>query len=322
MRVLLVHNPRAGRSTQATQLADAVAVLQAGGWTVHEAGSEALDNARCLAQEAARRGFDVVVAAGGDGTINQVVDGLMTADRSPGSMPALGILPAGTANVLARDLGLPVPGPGQRDTLVKAARLLLASTPRQVDVGLAHNDRGSCHFACWAGVGIDAAITAHVEANPQLKQRMGPLFFAASALLHAQQVLEPPEYRLQVDGDRWQGRGLLAVASNIKNYAIMFDMAPSALLDDGLLDFAFFTSADPFSMVKTLWLLRTGQHMAEPGVRAARCRRVTIETDPPQHVHLDAEPFGQTPVAIEVVARGLRLLIPPLAKAEGLVHAA
>ena len=155
-----------------------MAVLSAAGWLVMPAQTQGPDHAAELARQACVDGYDVVLVAGGDGTINQVANGLITATHEGLPLATLGLLPAGTANVLARDLGLPVPGPGLMGTLPTAARLLLKSTPEWIDAGLASGPQGKRTFVCWAGVGIDAAITAHVMANPQAKRRFRALYFA------------------------------------------------------------------------------------------------------------------------------------------------
>jgi YegS/Rv2252/BmrU family lipid kinase len=319
MRALLIANPIAGGRGPRREIPDAVAVLQAGGWLIVPAQTEGPGHAARLARQACAEGYDVVLACGGDGTINQVADGLIAAGRENLPAAALGILPAGTGNVLARDLGLPVPGAGLAGTLPAAARLLLQSTPEWIDAGLARGAGGERVFVCWAGVGIDAAITAHVMANPQAKRRFGALYFASSALAHVPQIRNAPHYSIQVDDARWEGRGILAVTSNIQHYAVVIDMAPLASLNDGLLDVVFFRNVDWRNGLGKLRRLATGQHIGDPDVGYAYARRIVIDAQPPQPVHVDAEPFGVTPLTVEVLPRALRLLVPPSQSAKRLV---
>lgn len=312
-RALLIFNPSAGRQGPRRQLPEAIATLESGGWTVERAATKGPDDAGSLAQIANAAGFDVIVVAGGDGTINQVANGLMTAESGREQAAALGLLPSGTANVLARDLGIPVPGPGQQNTLTAAARLLLRAKPTPVDVGLASGAGGRRYFLCWAGVGIDAAITAYAASSPQAKRRLGPLVFAAGALTQLHELRHAPSYKVTVDSQQWTGNGLLVVVSNIRQYAAILKMAPEASLTDGLLDVAFFRKAHPLAILRVLWLLRTGGHVDEPHVEYTRSQRVCIDSVSPQAVHLDAEPFGTTPLTVDVVPRSLVLLIPPSA---------
>ena len=231
---------------------------------------------------------------------------------------ALGILPAGTANVLARDLGLPTPLPGI-DVLPAAARLLAQSTVMAVDVGRVRNAAGERLMVCWAGVGLDAAVTAQVMENPQAKRRLGALYFAASAVQQVGAVYRAPVYTVTVDGKIWQGRGVLAVASNIQRYAVIFEMAPTAAMNDGLLDLTFFHNVTIFNGLGTLLNLGIRRHINDPNVAYVTGARITIETESPQPVHVDAEPFGQTPVTIDVMPGALPLLVPPTVAAHRLI---
>jgi diacylglycerol kinase (ATP) len=259
-----------------------------------------------------------VVVAGGDGTLNQVANSLVHAN---GQKPALGILPAGTANVLARDLGLPVPLSGLESTLAAAARLLVRSRRARMDVGVARSASGERCFLCWAGVGLDAAVTADVMANPRAKRRLGVLYFAGNLVARLPGIRNAPRYSLEVDGQLWQGRGILAVVSNIQHYAVVLEMAPEALLNDGRLDVAFFHGITPWNGGATLARLLTSHHPSDPNVCYAQATCVRIEAAQPQPVHVDAEPFGVTPVEITVLPGALTILAPPTSEARRLLPA-
>jgi YegS/Rv2252/BmrU family lipid kinase len=322
MRTLLIYNPAAGRPRLQRQVPEAVAELHAAGWSVDLTETTGPDSAMVLARSAAVMGYHAVVVVGGDGTINQAANGLMQARSDGQAVPALGILPAGTANVLARDLGLPVPVSGLETTLRAAARLLARSRSVSIDVGVARSTAGERCFLCWAGVGLDAAVTADVMANPQAKRRLGVIYFAGNLLARLPGITNAPRYTLAVDGQIWQGRGILAVVSNIQHYAVVLDMAPAALLNDGLLDVAFFHGITLWNAGSTLARLLTSQHPSDPNVRYAQARQVSIEAAQSQPVHIDAEPFGVTPVEITVLPRALPLLAPPTVQARRLAPAA
>lgn len=321
-RALLIYNPIAGRPRLQRQVPDAVAELRSAGWSVDLAETTGPDSAMQLARMAAGQGYHAVVVAGGDGTVNQAANGLLQARSAGQVLPALGILPAGTANVLARDLGLPVPVSGMEITLPAAARLLARSRVVAIDVGIARTASEERCFLCWAGVGLDAAVTADVMANPQAKRRLGVLFFVGNLLARLPGIKNAPHYTLSVDDEIWHGQGILAVASNIQHYAVVLDMAPSALLNDGLLDVAFFHGITLWNAGSTLAHLLTSQHPSDPNVRYAQARRIGIEALQPQPVHVDAEPFGVTPVEITVLPRALPLLAPPTVEARRLAPAA
>ncbi len=318
MHALLIYNPVAGRPRLQNQVPDAVAELHAVGWSVDLAETTGPDSALHLARDAAVKGYDAVVVVGGDGTANQAANGLLQARDGQQPLPALGILPAGTANVLARDLGLPAPVSGLESTLPAAARLLARSRVVPIDVGLARNAAGERYFLCWAGVGLDAAVTADVMANPQAKRRLGVLYFASTLLARLPGLRNAPHYTLHVDDQVWQGRGILAVVSNIEHYAVVLPMAPSAQLNDGLLDVAFFHGITLWNAGSTLARVLTSQHPSDPNVRYAQARRIRIDAAQPQPVHVDAEPFGVTPVEISVLPKALPILAPPTEEARRL----
>lgn len=321
MRTLLIHNPAAGRPRVQHQVPDAVAELHAVGWSVDLVETTGPGSAFLLAREAVAKGYAAVVVAGGDGSANQAANGLLQARRAGMALPALGILPAGTANVLARDLGLPVPVSGLENTLPIAARLLARSRIVPIDVGVACSATEERYFLCWAGVGLDAAVTADVMANPQAKRRLGVLYFLSTLLARLPGIRNAPHYTLYVDGQTWQGRGILAVASNIQHYAVVLDMAPTASLTDGRLDVAFFHGITLWNGASTLARLLTSQHPSDPNVRYAQAIEVRIDTERPQAVHVDAEPFGNTPVKIGVLPAALPFLAPPTLEARRLAPA-
>ena len=319
MRVLVLFNAAAGARSSHRRLPDAISLIEEAGWQVESVATHSVRHTEDLARTAGAAGFDVVAAAGGDGTINVVANGLAAADPDA-PRAALAVLPAGTGNVLARDLGLPVPVPGVMDTLLETARWLTRSNSTAVDLGRVSNANGQRYFVCWGGVGLDAAVTAQVAANPAAKQWLGALAFVASAVGQVREIYRAPLYTVQVDDQKFQGRGALAVASNIQRYAVVFDMAPNAAMNDGLLDVTFFHDITVFNGMDRLWKLTTAQHLGTPGIGYATGRRVLIDADTPQPVHVDAEPFGVTPVTIEVLPGAINLMVPPTDDARRLVR--
>jgi len=299
-KALLIHNPAAGMRSHRWELRRAVALLERHGWQVIRRETEKPGDTMAWAREAAEAGYDVVIAVGGDGTIGQVVDGLA------GSDTALGILPAGSGNVLARDLGLPKPSPLHPFALEEAAQMLVDSVPRRVDLGRA-NGR---HFLSWAGIGLDAEIVKGVESQPRMKRRLGPVAFVVFAALTLRTYVGTSATVL-VDGRRVSRRLILALVSNIGLYGRYFHVAPAARLDDGLLEVCCFHGQGIPTTLYHAIIVLLRRHIGNPRVSYYQARRVEIETTHPLPVHLDAEPFGTTPVTIEVVPRALTLLLPP-----------
>lgn len=311
MRIRLIYNPAAGRRNQRRELPDVVDLFTSAGWQVDVAETRGPGHASRLAQQASADGYDVVLIAGGDGSVNQVVDGLMRAREAGQAGTILGILPAGTANVLAHDLGLPAPSLGRGQTLVAAARELLRASVTRLDVGRATTGLGSRYFLCWAGVGLDAAVTRTVEEHQMAKQLLGPAYFAAALLREVNRPDLVTEYVIELDEEQWREQGCLVVASNIRRYAAIIDIAPQARLDDGLLDVTFVRAAGLLELAKLAPPFLSGDHIRLSEVRYSQSRRIRVRTAVPQPVHVDAEPFATTPLEVEVVPRALSILIPP-----------
>jgi len=309
----VIVNPAAGGGrAHGPALRAAVGCLAEHGWTVSWRVTEGAGHAQALAAEATAAGIDVVVAAGGDGTVSEIVNGLA------GSPTALAVLPAGTGNVLAAELGLiGIPTPLHRADLVAAAEALCAGAPRWVDLGFARSAGRAGRFFClWAGVGLDAEVARLIEGEGrELKRRLGPAAYGAMGIKAAFAATGMPAV-VECDERRASGRLLLAVVANVRLYGGAVVLAPEAQLDDGRLDVSLFWGRSLFSTVRhvgTVLLHRQG-HRAEFESRPAR--HVSVTTDAALPVHLDAEPFGTTPVTVEVRPRSLRLIVPPAAPAD------
>jgi len=306
----LVVNPAAGHGDRTQSLQTAVGVLVQEGWSVSWHATRGKGHAAEIAARAARDGVDVVVVAGGDGTVNEVANGLV------GTACALALLPAGTGNVLAAQLGLVgVPTPLHRPDPVSAARRLCGGRTRSVDVGhaRARGVGGRC-FVLWAGVGLDAEIVERVErADPSLKRTMGPAAYAAvglRSLLGATATWA----LLRCDGASVRVSLLMTVVANVPLYAGTVRLAPEAVMDDGRLDVVAFTGRGAPDTLRHLagltTALTTGRAPAEDACPPTVAERVSVTTAGSLPVHLDAEPFGRTPFRAHVMPGALRLLIP------------
>jgi diacylglycerol kinase family enzyme len=235
-RMLLIVNPYA--ATVSDRLRHLVVYALKGRYDVDAVDTETRGHATELCREAAHEGYDVVVAFGGDGTVNEAANGLL------GSPTPLCALPGGSANVFAKILGIP-------GELVDATEHLLAMADdwrvRKVDVGVV-NDR---LFTFNSGVGLDASVVEQVDARPHLKARFGPYFFTWKAFGAARRyVLKAP--RMQVETEHGT---LLAVTAVVQNGAPFtyfndkpIDIAEGARLDSGALVGAVLSRATPLTM--------------------------------------------------------------------------
>ncbi|HKZ96502.1 MAG TPA: diacylglycerol kinase family protein [Hyphomicrobiaceae bacterium] len=278
-RFLLVHNPVAG--LKGDTLVDAVVceLLRRGASVAREAGA-----APALSAE----GYDAVIAAGGDGTIRGL-HAALAAGRVP-----LGIIPAGTGNVFATELGL------QRNAAV-IADVLIGGPVVEIE-GARANGRP---FFLMAGAGFDGEVVSKLDTD--LKRRFGKLAYAAP-LVRAL-LKKPVDLAVTIDGERHQARWV--VAANARHYGGSFVIAPRAgLLMPGL-EAVLFKGKSRRTSVCQLLSLAAGRLESEPGVEILSCRRIEVEAAVPVPVEIDGDPFEPTPLAVEAGGPRLAMIVPP-----------
>jgi len=183
---------------------------------------------------------------------------------------------------------------------------ILNSRVQRVDLGKVNERR----FLCWAGMGLDAEITAQMEPRPRHMKRMKTLPYIIAGLSVAS------EYRgvrssIVVEDRTFRTRVLMAVASNIQLYAAFFQIAPQARMDDGLLDIFIFKGLGMAYALKYVVQTLGKRHLQNPDVMHALARQMTVESLPTVAVHLDGDPYGSTPFEVSICPGELRMLAPP-----------
>ncbi len=309
LKALLIYNPTAGPWDMSRVLKRLAHQLERNRWSLSLAQTAQPGDATRIARQAAEQGMDVVLVAGGDGTINEAVNGLV------GSEVILGIVPVGTGNILAHQLRMPtlsLTAPLQLPDVVSA---LESSRVQRVDVGII-NER---HFICWAGVGLDAEVTAQMEPRPRYAKRLGTLPYIIAGFIVASDF-RGVRTRINVEGHSFNARALMVLVSNIQLYGSFFNIARYARMDDGLLDVFVFKGLGFSYALRHLMHLFSGRHLSDPKVVQVWGRNIQVRTSPAVAVHLDGDPFGETPVTIQLRARALRLLVPPQAPADLFSH--
>jgi YegS/Rv2252/BmrU family lipid kinase len=302
LRVCLITNPRSGRG--GIDLSQVLPVLRDQGWEVTVRHKEHGGHATELAQEAARSGYDAVIAAGGDGTLSEVVDGLV------GTSVAVGVLPGGTVNLWARELGLSMQPR-------RAALQLMGSERRRVDVGhLRINGRHGRHFFLMAGIGIDGSVMARV--SKPLKNRIGKLAVGVAAM-NALPSFKPVQISASIDGMHWEGRVTQIVVGNTRLYGGFTTITPHAFVDDGLLDICLITADGPASGGLQLASLVLRRQPDESTAESYRAASFVVHTPYPLPVQMDGgvvriKKKDQTAegatYTFSVVARGITMLFP------------
>ena len=298
----MIYNPNAGRFPSGILAERAADVLRASGWNIRLIRTQDAEHVTQLAHRAAVAGKEALFVVGGDGTINLAVRGLV------GSETALGVLPGGTANVLAQELGLPGLTWTRWMALEESARMLAGATARGVDIGQC----AGIPFLMWTGVGLDGFTVHHIEPRPRGEKLFANVAYAASTAWHAS-LWHGINLNVTADDLKISGHFLLALISNIHLYAGgLAQISPFAILDDGAMDLWLFEGDTLGDTIQMAWDMYAGRHVDSERVRYTSFKHLKLESDSTLYVQVDAEPLNCDAHSIEinVISQGLRLLIP------------
>jgi diacylglycerol kinase (ATP) len=282
---LVILNP-AARSDRAGQWRPRVEKLVRGA-TVR--ATSRIGEAELLARKAAREGFGRIVAAGGDGTINEVVNGLA------GTTAALGLLPIGTVNVFATELGLP------SGDLEQCWQIICDGHTRTIDLPNANGK----HFVQLAGIGLDAQAVK--ETSAALKRSFGPLSYLVSA---AQIASRPPPHLTVESKETKTIEGSFVLIGNGRLYGGPFPFFKRALIDDGLLDVVVFKRIGYLDIIRYLQDVIFSSSITMPDLEYFQTKRLRVSSLEEVPVEVDGELIGTCPVEFRVKEHGLRVLAP------------
>ena len=295
MRAVLIVNPTSGISTitekrmspEETEQA-LLESLRACSIEPHLLHTTLEDSGWGMAKRAAHEGAELVIAAGGDGTVHAVANGLV------GTPSVMGIIPTGTLNNLARSLGIP-------DTIPAACLAIATGQTRAIDVGLINEHV----FLEVAGVGLEARLA---PAGEEIKQpgllstirgilRVLRTFFGFKAV----------RMRIVVDGGKPRSYHAFQVTiCNAPSYGLHLQLAPHILMDDGLLDVVVYQDLSKFEYLRYALSMRRGSP-AHPQIKHLRVRSLRVIPDVPMEIHADGEPRGSTPAEVAVLPAALRI---------------
>jgi lipid kinase YegS len=284
---LIIHGSRADN----TELREAVEWARTCGHRVRAHVTWEAGDARRFAADAVRRGSDAVVAVGGDGTLNDVLNGVM------GSDVPLAIIPLGTANDFARQIGVP-------DDPRAALALLFEHEPRPMDVGLL-NGRA---FLNVSSAGFGAETTA--ETSAAAKGVLGPLAYAITGVRKLASEVEARTAHFSGPGFSRQIEYLLFAVGNARATGAGVTIAPLARIDDGLLDLCVVEPVARLAFGGLLLELKRGEHLDRDGVHYAQTPWVRVESETPVAVNVDGEALTLTTLEYTVAAAAVQVLAP------------
>lgn len=253
-------------------------------------------DAERLAREAARLGYRAVAAAGGDGTIAEVITGLA------GTSTPLAIIPLGTGNQLAANLGLP-------SDVERAVEVAVNGHPTPMDVGQLAGGR---FFALMAGAGWDAEVMA--SATRELKERWG---FGAYLFAGLRQAVTPPsaEFRIEADGVELRVRAASVLVANAGAlfhtlFPLEVRIAPHSSFHDGLLDVCIFAPRTLTDVAAVLWRVASRRYQGDERMIYLQAREIRIESDPAVITQVDGDCVGRTPLEARALPGGAQVLMP------------
>jgi len=291
VRILIIANPRSGRGRAFRRVREYVRNWPHGDWDVEVLTTRAPGHAAELTGTLASRPPDVLAVCGGDGTVNEVANGL------PDPPFPVAVLPAGTANVLARAIGIPLDP-------VEALKVALQGSVRRVDLCILQGIRAR-RFLLMAGAGFDAFVVARTSSA--LKDRFGIAAFYQSTL-RCLATYGFPEFKLAVEDLSIEAT--TCVVANSRGYGGGLVLTPAADMTDGLLDIVAVQGRSRLHLALFALTALRGKPRSYPWVRCARARSVKIDGPSEVMVQVDGEQIGTLPAAVQIAPHSFPLVVP------------
>ena len=301
---LIITNPTAARAG-GRGLAAARRRLEGRGFRVTVETTGATGHGERLARAAAESGVGVLIAHGGDGTVMDVAAALV------GTALPLGLLPGGTGNVLAGNLGI-------SRSFTAAADTIAAGITRTIDVGRLTTAAGSRYFVVNCAAGFAADLMAGTEQHH--KRRFGVAAYVVRAAVMAASLVRAAT-RIDVDGVRHEGRAATVIVANCRHLVPgLLPLAGRIAPDDGLLDVVVLDAASYAGAMRLVWRMLQRRPDADSGITFYRGRTIRVSCEPSLPVEADGEPLGATPMTVEVIPRALTVFVPKPGHAAPATH--
>ena len=249
-----------------------------------------------LAAQAANEGYELVIAAGGDGTVHEVINGLMQAPKE--KRPRLGVVPLGSGNDFAHAIGV-------KGQSTDALRKVFKGTSRYIDIGLIESDSGRQEY--WnntLGIGFDATVTIHTHTMPLIR---GFLMYFTAVMQTIALNHEAPLMKIKTDEETWEEKNMMFVICNGPREGGGFLVAPDSIVDDGVFHYAAIRKVSRLMMLRLVPEVMNGTHGKFKQIRMGTLRNMELQADAPLRIHTDGEIFS----GFGTDVRGLKLEIIP-----------
>ena len=279
-RVKLIFNPHADRG-RAWDIASSLQAIIAGRDEFDWASTEFPGHATALARQAALDGFQVVAALGGDGTVHEVVNGLMSVPTE--GRPLLAAVPIGSGNDFCHNVGVPA---GHE----QAMQRILHGEPHPIDVGRVTDGSGRTEY--WdntLGIGFDATVTIY---SYQITRLQGFVMYLSAFIQTILRNHDAPRMRIETDQETIDEPMLMVTVCNGPREGGGFQVAPGAQLDDGIFNYAMIAKVSRAMMFRLIPEVMNGTHGRFRQVRLGQCRRLQLTSERPVTIHTDGEVFA------------------------------
>ncbi|MGE7602835.1 diacylglycerol kinase [Peribacillus sp. NPDC097675] len=291
-RARLIYNPTSGREAIKKSLPAVLAKLEAAGYEASAHATTGAGDATNAAKIAIERGYDIVIAAGGDGTIYEVVNGLADAEKRP----KLGIIPTGTTNDFARALHLP-------KSIEGAADIIANGHTMPIDIGKMNEK----YFINIAGGGRLTELTYDVPIK--LKTMLGQLAYYIKGIEMLPSI-KPTEVAIEYDGKLFEGEIMLFLVANTNSVGGFEKLAPDASLNDGMFTLLILKKANLADIVRIATLAMRGEHIHDKNVIYVKANRIKITAKKEMMLNLDGEFGGMAPAEFVNQYRHFNVFIP------------
>ncbi|WP_459966242.1 YegS/Rv2252/BmrU family lipid kinase [Paenibacillus sp. JCM 10914] len=289
---MIIVNPSSGKELAQNQSLEVEELLQRKGYEVHIRNTEKEWDAALFARTTCEQQYDAVISMGGDGTLNEIVNGLAEQEHRP----KLGIIPMGTVNDFARALQIPLDGK-------EAIQLLASGNVRDVDIGKINES----YFMNIAAVGKIAEATFSV--SPKAKTYLGPLAYLMEGIKTLASN-NPFETRILHDQGEWQGDAILILSTLTNSVGGFEKIAPDAEIDDGQLKCIIIKDVSFIHLAKISAAVLRGEHIEDSGVEYISTRTLEITSNSKLTTNVDGDEGDPLPLYLRVLPRHLKVFTP------------
>ena len=295
-RARIIYNPTSGREVFKKHLPEVLAIMEQAGYETSCHATTCAGDAISAAKVAVQRKYDLVIAAGGDGTINEVINGIAEQDYRP----RIGVIPVGTTNDFGRALGLP------REDILDAARLIANGVPMPVDIGKVIQGDSQQYFINIAGGGKLTELTYEVPSK--LKTAIGQLAYYLKGIEMLPSI-RPSDVYIEYDGKVYEGEIMLFLVYLTNSVGGFEKLAPDSCLNDGMFDLIILKKANIADFIKVATLALRGEHIRDSHVIYTKANRIKVQTKEKMQLNLDGEYGGILPGEFENLYRHIEVIV-------------